>query len=249
MRKEALRVLVAEDDPAQLAHLSNLVRRLRPDWRIAAEVRSSIELERALQNLEPSLAILDVHFSGKTALEILRGMHESCPVIFVTGDPTVAVEAFNCDALDLVLKPFRPERLEQALRKVEAFIAAQSGRVSAGASPASNLIMLKGQDAVLTPLSEVRYFQAQRKYTRVVLKNHEGLLREGISSMLPKLNGSEFWRIHRGVILNVSHMDFAKRDELGRLVVHLKDRDEKLLVSRPHEHLFRDGFPRLSGRH
>lgn len=246
MRTEALTVLIAEDDPEQLAYLSRMVRRLRPDWRIVAEVTSSVELERALENLDPSLALLDVHFSGKTALEILRGMHESCPVIFVTGDPTCAAEAYSCDVLDLVLKPVRPERLEQALHKVEAFIAAQSGGVSAGASPASNLIMLKGQDAVQTPLSEVRYFQAQRKYTRVVLKNQEGLLREGISSLMPKLNGCEFWRIHRGLILNVSHMNIAKRDELGRLMVHLRDRDEKLPVSRPYEHLFRDGFPCLS---
>ncbi len=246
MRTEALTVLLAEDGPGQLAHLSKMVRRLRPDWRIVAEVTSSIELERALENLDPSLAILDVHFSGKTALEILRGMHQSCPVIFVTGDPSYAAEAFSCDALDLVVKPVRAERLEQAIRKVEAFLAAQSGGANAGASAANSLLMLKGQDVVLTQLSEVRYFQAQRKYTRVVLKNQEGLLREGISSVMPKLNGSEFWRIHRGMILNISHMNIAKRDELGRLIVHLRDRDEKLPVSRSCEHLFRDGFPHLS---
>ncbi len=91
-------------------------------------------------------------------------------------------------------------------------------------------------------LSDVRYFEAQRKYTRVVMKDNEGLLKMGISNTLEHLDNDMFWRIHRSVIVNVAHMASSRRDELGRLYVRLTDRSERLHVSRSFEHLFRDGF-------
>lgn len=242
MGNDAVTVLVADDDPTQLAYLSAMVRRLRPDWRIVAEATNSTQLQADLHRLSPAVAILDVRFADTTSLEIVRGMRESCPTIYVTGDPLFAVDAFTCDAVDFVLKPVYPARFEQALRKAEAIVATQSATSSPNRRVANSLRMLRGHDLVWTPVSEIYYFEAQRKYTRVVLKDHEGLVKMGISTVAPFLDSDRFLRIHRSSILNIAKMASAKRDEFGRLTISLKERSEKLIVSKPYEQLFRDGF-------
>lgn len=243
MKSPEFTVLLADDDASQLEYLVALVRRLRPQWKIVGEVSSASEVARALIQLNPSLAILDVRFADATSIEIVKGLRESFPVIFVTGDPLFAAEAYGVDAIDFVLKPVRTERLEHALRKAEALMPpAPDEELPPRSRTVTSLRMLRGRDLVWTPLQDVRFFEAQRKYTRVVLKDQEGLLKMGISTVMQYLEPRQFWRIHRGLVLNVSHMASARRDEMGRLIVKLLDRPEKLTVSRPYEHLFKDGF-------
>lgn len=235
-------VLLADDDPIQLGYLTGMVQRLRPAWKIVGEESSASQVVKSLMRLSPSLAILDIRFQDATAIEIVRELREPFPVIFVTGDAMFAADAFTCDAIDFVLKPVRTERLEQALRKAEAFINSHTGAQSSSTRAVDSLLMIKGRDLVRVALADVLYFEAQRKYTRVVLKDQEGLLKMGISSVLQYLDARQFWRIHRGVIINSAHMASAGRDELGRLLVKLNGRDDRLTVSGPHEHLFKDGF-------
>lgn len=242
MSTDSFTVLIADDDHTQLSYLTHLVRRLRPEWKIVAQVTSLEQVQHSLAVLSPSLAILDIRFSSSTSLDIIRGLREGYPVIFVTGDPLFAADAFSCDALDFVLKPVRQERFEQALRKAELFLQSNAGNEKMAARAATSLRIIRGREIIWTPINEVRYFQAQRKYTRVVLKNQEGLLKMGISTAVQFLDTEQFWRIHRGVVLNVAHMQAAKKDEFGRLTIKLADREETLLVSKPYEYMFRDGF-------
>jgi len=243
MKSSGFTVMLADDDPSQLGYLASLVQRLRPQWNIVAQESSASEVAGSLARLSPSLAILDIRFPDATAIDVVKDLREACPVIFVTGDALFAADAFTCDAIDFVLKPVRENRFEQALRKAEAFVHSHStGTVAGSGHPASSVLMLKGSSLVRVALEDVLFFQAQRKFTRVVLKDQEGVLKMGISSVMRYLDARRFWRIHRGVVLNSAHMATAGRDELGRMIVRLTDRPEKLTVSGAHEHLFKDGF-------
>jgi DNA-binding LytR/AlgR family response regulator len=244
---QQISVLLVDDDPYQLAHLSGLVQKLRPEWRIAAQLSSVVDMAAVLDSVQPHLCILDVLFPGTTSLAVVRELGDICPVVFVTGDALFAAEAFDCDAVDYLVKPVRADRFEQALRKAEATLAVRSAdpAVRSPGPAVSNfksIRFLRGQDLVWSSLSEVCYFQAQRKYTRVVLKDQEGLLRLGLTTVQQHLRPSDFLRIHRGFVVNVSHIEGARRDDFGRLVVRVTGRDDKLIVSKPYEHMFRDGF-------
>ena len=242
----AFSVLLVDDDPYQLAHLAALVNQLRPEWRVAAQLSSVVNMSTVLDTVQPDLCIFDVLFPGTTSLVVVRELGDMCPVIFVTGDPLFAAEAFDCDAVDYIMKPVRAERFEQALRKAEAVLAARSVEMAKtpGNTPVgfTSIRFLRGQDLVWSALREVRYFQAQRKYTRVVLKDQEGLLRLGLTNVQQHLKRAEFLRIHRGFVVNVNHIESARRDDFGRLVVRVSGRDDKLIVSKPYERFFRDGF-------
>ena len=83
------------------------------------------------------------------------------------------------------------------------------------------------------------YLQAERKYTVAFLSDGQALMRFGISDVEAKLDMSAFVRIHRSTIVNVKRIDFLRRDEMGRLRVHMKGRTESLIVSRTFEHAFK----------
>ena len=102
--------------------------------------------------------------------------------------------------------------------------------------------MLKGADIILCPLHDVSYFEAQGKYTRVVLAEQEGLLQMGLSAVEAKLPGYQFMKIHRSLIVNISKMQRIKRDEFGRMALYVLGRTEALVISRPYERLFRVGI-------
>lgn len=231
-----LRVLIGEDDPQQLELLVASVARLRPQW-VLLQASSAAEVRDVLAGECPDLAILDVRLGSDTSLEIMRFDNLRPPCIFVTGDPIFAVDAFECDAVDFLLKPVRAARLEQALAKAQARLDAPVG------APASegkaSVCMFRGTALAWASLDEVDYFLADRKYTRVMVRaGWEGLLRMGISAVEEALAGSRFRRIHRGAIVHLGQIESTRRDSTGRLVLRLRGRPDVLPVSRPYEHAF-----------
>ena len=96
-----------------------------------------------------------------------------------------------------------------------------------------------GADVKLITVDEVRYFQSDTKYTRVVTADGDYLIRKSLKELLDELDPSLFWQIHRSTIVNVNAIGAVSHDLAGRLVLKLKDRKETLQVSQPYSHLFR----------
>lgn len=245
MQDDSVTVVIADDDPTQLQHLVALTRKLRPQWQIVAQATSSADAITAIREHAPTLCLLDVELSDATGIDIAQTMQSVASVIFVSGHSGYAADAFDCAAVDFVKKPVRTERLEMAFKKAEQTFAQRAADGStAGATPRASLVRFtRGRDLVMAPLEQVCFFQAQHKYTRVVLMDGEGLLRMNLSASLQHLDAQKFWRVHRSYIVNTAHVLSSNRDEFHRIVLKLKDRNEKIIVSKPYEHLFlKDGF-------
>lgn len=243
MQEQPFTVLIAEDDPYQLEQLTSLVRRLRPDWDILPSVRTAAQARKVVEERSPTLCIFDVELGAASGIDIAQAAPDGLPVIFVTGHRAYAVDAFDCSAIDFVMKPIRAERMETALRKAENLLGLRNAAHKETGAVASLVRFTKGRDIVLAPLDEVVFFQAQHKYTRIVLCGQEGLLRINLTNVIQNLDGRKFWRVHRSYVVNVAQLASSKRDEMGRIVLRFANRDDRVLVSRPYEHLFsRDGF-------
>jgi DNA-binding LytR/AlgR family response regulator len=91
----------------------------------------------------------------------------------------------------------------------------------------------------LVPVEEADYFKAEDKYTLVVTKEGESLIRRSIKELAQELDPGQFWQIHRGTIVNVSKIDKVSRSLTGRGVLKMKGRPELLTVSRNYLHLFK----------
>jgi DNA-binding LytR/AlgR family response regulator len=85
----------------------------------------------------------------------------------------------------------------------------------------------------------VLYFQSDTKYTRVVLSNSEALIRTPLKDLLAELDGDRFWQVHRGTIVNLAAVSGVVREDAEKQFVLLKQRPERLLISRQFFHLFK----------
>ncbi|MDC6168579.1 LytR/AlgR family response regulator transcription factor [Paucibacter sp. XJ19-41] len=113
------------------------------------------------------------------------------------------------------------------------------GLPAAAAQPLRLLQVSVGQTIHMVPVSEVIYFEAADKYVRVVTGDKEHLVRASLRELLPQLDAQQFWQVHRSVVVRTEAITRAVRDEAGRLSRHLRDRPERLAVSRMFAHLFK----------
>jgi DNA-binding LytR/AlgR family response regulator len=247
-----IRIVIAEDDANQAEGIASLVSQLRPSWQVQELVHDRAQLTRALEEVVPDVLLLDIHMPeqpnhSRSVLEIVRSNTSPPVVILITGDPSQALEAYESAVADYIVKPVRPARLAQALERAEGVLYARRARqtglsfLSKSTAPAPNqwLSGSRGRDVVMIEPMDIIYLQAERKYTTAVLPDGHVLMRYGITDIESKLDMSAFLRIHRSTIVNVKRIDFLRRDEMGRLRIHMKGRPEGLIVSRTFEYVFK----------
>ena len=249
-----IRIVVAEDDAGQAEGIAALVAQLRPSWQLEKLVHDRLQLAQALEEVVPDILLLDLHMpehSSQTGsvLDMVRAHAAPPVVILITGDPSQALEAYESAVADYVVKPVRPARLAQALDRAEGVLYARRARqtglelMAQGSSsepePSPWLSGSRGRDVVMIEPTDIIYLQAERKYTTAVLADGHVLMRYGITEVEAKLDMTTFLRIHRSTIVNKKRIDFLRRDEMGRLRIHMKGRPEGLIVSRTFEHVFK----------
>jgi DNA-binding LytR/AlgR family response regulator len=112
------------------------------------------------------------------------------------------------------------------------------------AAPAPRLKMLQasvGSAVRLIDVDTVLYFQSDSKYTRVVTREGESLLKRTLKELMADLDPDRFWQVHRSTLVNVREIDSVTADELGHREIRLKGHPDRLEVSRSFAHLFRGG--------
>jgi len=127
-----------------------------------------------------------------------------------------------------------PARLAQVIEQV---LSKLSGR---GEANFLRWIKTQHKDSIrLIPVEEADYFKAEDKYTLVITKEGESLIKKSIKELAQELDPGQFWQIHRGIIVNVSRIDKVSRSLTGRGILKLKERPELLAVSRNYLYLFK----------
>jgi DNA-binding LytR/AlgR family response regulator len=243
-----MRVLIAEDEPHLADDLARRLTRLWPELRVVGVVADGIAARHALLDLAPDIAFLDIRMPGLSGLEAARAAPPGCRVVFVTAYDEHAVAAFDQAAADYLLKPVADARLARCLERLRQ-PAADSGaalltrlRDLLDAPQGGHLRWLRaqvGEDVRLLAVDDVCFLQAADKYTRVVTRDAEYLLRTPLKELAAGLDPELFWRVHRGCLVNARQIVAARRDLLGRLRLSLRDHAEVIPVSRAHAHLFK----------
>jgi DNA-binding LytR/AlgR family response regulator len=263
--------LIAEDEPLLAAGLSADLGRLWPGLQVVAVAGDGhAALEQALAR-QPTIAFLDIRMPGLSGLEVARALAEEWPagpaapafplLVFVTAYERHAVEAFDAQAVDYLLKPVEPGRLAACVRRLQRTLAT---RGDAAASMATALEQLRGllgaaPDAAsppgagrleviqaqvgstvhLVPVGDVIYFEAADKYVRVLTAEREHLIRTSLRELIPQLDPAVFWQVHRGTVVQARCIASARRDESGKAFLTLRGRPETLVASRLYAHRFK----------
>jgi len=226
--------------------------RVWPELVILGEAQNGREALDLIERQHPNIAFLDIRMPGLTGMEVAERMAGACRIVFVTAYEAYAVEAFENEAVDYLLKPVSAERLAKTVARLKETLKTQEAlpvetlrRLMIRLSGQEDLHRLQyirvqqGDSVSLIPVDEVVYFKAQDKYTQVMTGEGESLIRKTIKELTEVLAPEQFWQIHRGTIVNVRHIDRVSRSLTGKGVVRLKGRRETLTVSNRYLHLFR----------
>jgi DNA-binding LytR/AlgR family response regulator len=251
-----LRALAVDDEPPALDELVYL---LRADERVAAVTAAgdATEALRVLRDGQVDVVFLDIRMPGLDGLELARVLRQFAvppAVVFVTAHDDRAVDAFDLGAVDYLLKPLRPERLAEALRRVSA----AGERASAAERPAAAglhgivpeprredgdeviPVELAGRTTML-PRSEVRWVEAQGDYARLHTAGSSHLVRVPLSVLAERWADAGFVRIHRSYLVALPLIRELRLTGSG-YVVRIGDRE--LPVSRRHTRELKDRLVR-----
>lgn len=244
-----MKAIIADDEQHLADDLQRRLKKLWPELQIAAVLHDGVAAATALSELEPDIAFLDIRMPGQSGLEAARSATSNCRVVFVTAFDDHAVQAFEQAAVDYLLKPVSDERLarcverlkQHALAAPDALLARLQQLLAAPAKP-EPLRWLRaqvGQTVRMVAVDEVCYFQSADKYTTVLTRDAELLLRTPLKELIAQLDPGQFWQVHRGTVVNVKQIVSAHHDLLGKVTLTLRDRPEKVAVSRSYAQLFR----------
>lgn len=199
-----MRVLIADDEPVARAILREHLEERCPALEIVGEATSGPDVVEQVSRLAPDLLFLDINMPGLdgfAALQALKG--NSAPaVIFVTAHEHRALDAFNVGAVDYLLKPIRGERLAAAVAKVQ-------GARSAPAPPPLPLRRIAarlGSDIHMLDHAEVIAFRAEGEIVHVLSTRGRFEIGATLRELEARLPPDGFRRIHRGTIVNTSHI-------------------------------------------
>ncbi len=256
--------LIAEDEPLLAAGLQAELARLWPELEIVAQAGdgdSAVELALARRL---AICFLDIRMPGRFGLVAAQALAEDWPteqapfplLVFVTAYDQYALQAFEAQAVDYLVKPVDAPRLAACVARLQARLAALAPKaegleatlgqlralLGAAAPAAPRLEVIQAQVGALVhlvPVDEVVYFEAADKYVRVVTAEREHLIRLSLRELLPQLDPQRFWQVHRGTVVQARCITSARREESGKVTLSLRQRPEKLVASRLYAHLFK----------
>jgi DNA-binding LytR/AlgR family response regulator len=247
-----MKAVIAEDEPLLAARLQELLARAWPELAVAAVAGNGPAAIEAIEREMPDFAFLDIRMPGLTGLEVAEDiadrMGDGAPaVVFVTAYDEFALKAFELAAVDYLLKPVTEERLFRCVQRLQtgkSDLVSQLQKILQNEKPAAlpPLRVLRagvGDTVKMIPIEEVCYFQASDKYTGVVTREGEALIRVPLKELLPQLPLDRFIQIHRGTIVNLDEVAAAVRDDAGRISLKLRNRKEALQVSRLYAEQFK----------
>jgi DNA-binding LytR/AlgR family response regulator len=247
------RALLADDEPHLARELAAQLQAAWPQVDIVHIAKNGIEAAERIQALQPELAFLDIQMPGLSGLEVAHGIEGPTRVVFVTAYDQFAVQAFESEALDYVLKPVSPERLARTVARVQralaqpmtddgAHLLAALKRLLPPAAAGERLRWVRASSGEFThqiDVAEVLFFRADDKYTSVQTATGEHLIRTSIQELAAQLDPQQFLQMHRSTIVNLAHLAGTRRDETSRLFLRIKGHAAELPVSRAYVHLFK----------
>ena len=222
-----LATLIVDDEPLALERMELICAGIA-GLRVVGTARDGAAALAAIAELSPDLVLLDITMPELDGLAVARALtkrDEAPAVVFVTAHENFAVEAFDLDAFDYVLKPVTPERLERAVARA---VARRSTRVRGEPQWLSEFWVPYRSELLRIAAADVERIDAERDYVRLHIGQQDGssrsyLLLQTVSGLEARLDPERFIRLHRSTILRRDRIIGLRHDGLGVWSAELDD--------------------------
>lgn len=245
--------VIADDEPLLRAQLADSLAVLWPELHLVGEAGHGEAAVELVARFRPEIVFLDIEMPGLNGLQAATQIKGLAHIVFITAYQQYAVDAFQRGAIDYVLKPASEVRLRETIERLKARLRqpvpsadsmqATLAQIAAalGKPDATRLRWIQasvGSQIRPIPVADVLFFQSDLKYTRVVTRDGESLIRKPLKDLLDELDPELFWQIHRATIVNSAAIAHLVRED-ERLSIALKQHPVRLDVSRSFAQRFR----------
>lgn len=250
--------LICDDEPLMRANLRDHLHLLWPELQVVGEAVDGPDALRQIGSLRPDLAFLDIQMPGLNGLQVAQLVDVRTQVVFVTAFDRYALDAFDAQAVDYLLKPLDVARLAKLVARLKrgaAAAPAASGadlqaQLQALTRQLSERVMPPQEDALawlqvdvgrqvlLVHVDDVKFFVADNKYTRVVAADCDGLIRLSLKELLAGLDPGLHVQIHRSTVVNRRFVRAVHRRG-DAMELEIRGHTERLSVSESNHSLFR----------
>ena len=233
-----MKILIVDDEALARERLRGLVQELYPEKKII-EASNGLEAFEMIKLHGPDLVLLDIRMPRMDGLEVANHvLHLDNPpsIIFTTAYQEHALDAFDANAVDYLLKPIRKQRLKTALERA-ATPGRQKLRAVADANQSSSKrthlnAMMQG-DIKLIAIENIYYLKAEQKYVTAAWPGGEMLVDEPLVSLAEEFSDN-FIQIHRNALVGIKYIDGLLKTNNRQHVIKVKDIPVQLVVSRRH---------------
>ncbi|WP_299758795.1 LytTR family DNA-binding domain-containing protein [uncultured Pontibacter sp.] len=236
-----MRALIVDDSRLARNELRRLLQE-HPHLTVVGEAQNAEEALQLTEQLQPDVLFLDIQMPGKSGFELLEQLEQVPQVIFTTAYDTYAIKAFEYNALDYLLKPVQPQRLQVALSKLEE---QQTNSKSVQEQPRDYLqehdqVFVKdGEKCWFVKLSEIRLLEVCGNYTRVYFDAEKPLIQRTLNYMEQRLDPKVFFRASRQHMVNLKKVSRIEPWFSGSLKLYLQE-GEEVEVSRRQAQRFKE---------
>jgi two-component system response regulator AlgR len=223
-----LSILIVDDEVPARDRMRRMLDEL-PHFAISGEAGSGGEAMDAISALQPDIVLLDISMPGMDGMALARTLQRGGAqpaIIFCTAYQNQALDAFEAEAIDYLVKPVRAERLAQALEKARRFLGDRELQ-----EPSQYLRSTVGGKVLLTPIERVICLLAEDKYTTVIHEKGRTVIDDSLS-VLEQRFPEMFFRIHRNALISRRHLRGLERSKEGQAVAVLSGTDERPEISR-----------------
>jgi two-component system, LytTR family, response regulator len=232
-----MKALIIDDEPLARTLIKAYLKDF-PEFNEIFECGDGFEGVKMINNLKPDLVFLDVRMPKLNGFEMLEVLEESPSVIFTTAFDEYALNAFEANAIDYLLKPFPKDRFDKAVKK---FLTTEKTRILLENNQLSNqienneysnrIVVKHNGDVLIIPIKDVLYLESYDDYVKIHTEKQVYLKKKTMSSFENSLSPKEFVRIHRSYLVNVSYIKEIKSIDRESVEAVLKN-NTSLSVSR-----------------
>jgi DNA-binding LytR/AlgR family response regulator len=243
------RVVIVDDEPGALAVLSKMLNNYF-DFEVVGTFSTTNNLIKNIASIRPHVLFLDIHLGEKSGFDIARELYQkrcNTKIVFVSAFDKYAIQAFEYNIIDYLLKPVSNERLRKCIQKIEASFSSEnkSPQPHASHSVTSNTPLLRFNTQngfILVDPSEIVYMEADHVYTKIVMTHQTShYVAQNLGKILPLIDRVNFLRISRSVVINVKYLREVNRTQ-RQCTIFDGDKEFVLEISRPGLKMLDDYF-------
>ncbi len=232
--------LIIDDEAPARTGLKNLLNQFPETFQVIGVAKNGIEAQKKIEKLNPEIIFLDVEMPGCSGFELLEKLSSMPIVVFCTAYDQYALEAFETNSIDYLVKPVKLERIEKTVQKLNSFHKNKNSdeiltilkqiTTKKEDKKMTSITVKKDSKLIFIKLNDVSFFEADNNYTFINTDLGNYLSTESISNLELKLPNN-FIRIHRSIIINKDHIQDIQKYFNSRYIFNLNNKKKSSITS------------------